>query len=155
MRHTIALILLLLPTLCFSQIKVPDIGEGWKAQVDSAIALVKATSPESYDLLIDNCKEIEYIIGDYSTTKPPHIIAINTRDLQKHSINNIAAILVHESYHLYLYNIGAHLDPNFEELVCYRKEYTFLCKLPYVEDWLFRNAINQIISYSSVINTHR
>jgi hypothetical protein len=57
-----------------------------------------------YEVLIKNCNQVEFIIGDYSTTKPPSVIAITTKDMNRGSINNIAAILVHESYHLKLWN---------------------------------------------------
>jgi hypothetical protein len=61
------------------------------------------------------------------------------------SINNIAAILVHESYHLYIWKAKIRLTEKKEEHEAYLYEYDFLCKLANVEEWLFMNAINQII----------
>jgi hypothetical protein len=150
MRITNALIffILLLPTLTFGQITIQDVGDRWKDKVDSAITLIKKTDTVSYQILIDNCKDIEFIIGKYSTTKLPNTIAITTKDMSLNSINNIAAVLVHESYHLFIYNNKIrYSSSNEEEIACYEREYDFLCKLPDVEDWLFLNAMNNIILY--------
>ena len=149
MRITNALItfLFLIPTLSFGQINIQDVGDGWKNKVDSAIALIKKTDTLSYQILMENCKDVEFIIGKYSTTKPPYTIAITTKDMSLNSINNIAAVLIHESYHLFIYNNKIIYSQNEEEAVCYEKEYEFLCKLPDVEDWLFLNAMNNVILY--------
>jgi hypothetical protein len=151
MRFPNALVFLFLffSNSVFAQIKVTDAGDGWKAKVDSAIQLIKDTDSVSYQLLIDNCKTIDYTLGNFSTTYTPHTISISVRDLKLNSLNNIACILVHESYHLYLFKQGASLDPHREEYICYMKEYEFICKLPYVESWLFQNAIDKIILYRS------
>jgi hypothetical protein len=152
MRIANALILfLLLTSLNLSaQIKIPDAGDGWKQKVETAIQLIKETDTAAYRVLIENCKEIDYIIGSYSTTQPPHTIVITVNDLKINSINNIACILVHESCHLYIFNNCVEIeDPNREEYLCYMKEYDFICKLPYVEDWLFQNAINKLLYYKS------
>ena len=138
---------LLLPIISFSQIRISDIGD-WKPRIQEAIELIKVTDPAKYDLLIDNCDNIEFIIGDFSTTKPPKTIVINTRDMRLNSINDIAAALVHESYHLYLYSKCEELTERAEELICYQYEYTFLCKLPSVEGWLFKNVIDMMIFYN-------
>lgn len=140
--------ILLIPTVSFSQIRIDDVGDGWKPKVDSAISLIQQRDPEKYEVLIKNCNKVEFIIGDFSTTRPPNIIAITTKDMNKGSINNIAAILVHESYHLKLWNEGVKIDPKREEKEAYTWEYEFLCKLPDIEDWLFLYTVNQIIKYS-------
>jgi hypothetical protein len=137
----------------YGQIKISDVGDGWKIQVEEAIELVQKTDPDSYKILIDNCKNIEFMIGTFSTTRPPHTIVINTMDLKKRSINNLAAILVHESYHLYYWNNDIQMEADLEELMCYKKEYSFLTKLPDVEDWLFLHTMKQIIHYTHLV-TH-
>jgi hypothetical protein len=147
-KNALVTFFMIVPILSFSQIKIDNVGDGWGAKVDSAISLIKKTDLERYEVLIKNCNQVEFIIGDYSTTKPPSVIAITTKDMNRGSINNIAAILVHESYHLKLWNEGIKIDPNKEEREAYIWEYEFLCKLPNVEDWLFLHAINQIIRYS-------
>ena len=151
MRITNALItfLFLIPTLAFSQITIDDVGDGWKGKVDSAISLIQKTDNISYQILMENCKTVEFIIGKFSTTKPPFTIAITTKDMNLNSINNIAAVLVHESYHLFIYNNHIQYNERDEEVACYVREYEFLCKLPDVEDWLFLNAMNNIILYKT------
>lgn len=144
-KNALAALLIFLPLFSFSQIKVSDVGDGWKAEVDSAINLIKRVDSTNYKILIGNCKEIEFIVGSISSTKPPYTIAINTGDLKRQSVNNIASLLVHESYHLYIYNNNIILTPNAEELVCYTREYEFLCRLSGIESWLLSHVINQIV----------
>jgi hypothetical protein len=138
---------LLLPIVTFSQIRISDIGD-WKPKIQEAIELIRVTDSAKYDLLINNCDNIEFIIGDHSTTRPPKTIVINTKDMNLDSINNIASVLVHESYHLYLYSKCEELTERAEELICYQYEYAFLCKLKSVEGWLFKNSIDMMIFYS-------
>lgn len=142
------LILFLLPAFLFSQIKIIDVGDKWKSRVEEAIELIKNTDTVKYEVLINNCKTVDFLIGDYSTTVPPGTIVINTKDFKLDSVNNIASILVHESYHLYLYNKGIKIPESQEEVICYKYEYDFLCKLHTVEGWLIKNAIDKIILYS-------
>lgn len=145
MRIAIALILFLLPVLVNAQITVDDVGDGWKTQVEKAIELIQQKDPDNYKILIENCSHVEFIIGDMSTTKPPSTIAITVNDMKLSSVNNIAAILVHESFHLYVNARGLVYTPEKEEREAYTREYAFLCKLENVEDWLFINAMNQLI----------
>ena len=142
---------LMLTTSGFSQIKVPDVGDNWKTKVELAIDLISRVDPISHKILIDNCDQIEYIVGDRSTCKWPNVIAINTKDLELGSINNIAAVLVHESHHLHYHNQKLRLEPDLEEYLCYLREYEFLCKLSDTEDWLFKNCINQLLYYRGLI----
>ena len=145
LKNALIGILLLISNLAYSQIKIDDVGDGWKSKVDSAILLIQEKDPKAYKLLADHCKDVEFIIGDHSTTKLPSTIAITVKDMNIKSINNIAAILVHESYHLYIWRAKIKLTEKQEEREAYLYEYEFLCKLSNVEDWLFLNAVNQII----------
>ena len=147
-KNALIAILIFLPIFSFAQIKVDDVGDGWKVKVDSAISLIKVKDPEKYEVLMKNCNRVEFIIGDFSSTRPPNIIAITTKDMNKGSINNIAAILVHESFHLRIWNSGIIMNSRKEEKEAYMYEYDFLCRLSDVEEWLFLNAINRIIEYS-------
>jgi hypothetical protein len=66
----------------------------------------------------------------------------------KHSsINNIAAILVHESTHLFIINKRLKYTPSDEEVFCYFVELRFLEKIPNVEDWLINNTKKMILYY--------
>ena len=75
---------------------------------------------------------------------------ISQKDMNFNSINNIAAILVHESKHLFFLKHNCALTPNDEEIVCYRYELNFLGKIPNVEPWLIQNAKNKIKYYESL-----
>jgi hypothetical protein len=138
-------ILLCFPSFLNAQIRVDDVGDGWKAKVDSAIKLIEMKNSACYDMLIENCTRVEFILGDRSTVKLPNTIAITTNDMQLNSINNIAAVLVHESYHLEIARRRVTLSPEKEEYEAYLHEYSFLCTLEKVEEWLFVNAMNQLI----------
>ena len=146
-QNALILAFLLITNTVFGQIKIADVGDGWKSKVDSAISLIKEKDSAAYQMLVENCREVEFIMGDRSSTKPPHVIAITVKDMNLNSINNIAAVLVHESYHLYIWNNKIKLTPKREEYEAYTHEYVFLCRLENVEDWLFLNAVNQIIKH--------
>ena len=62
-KNAITCILFAVPSLVFSQIKIDDVGDGWKSKVDSAIVLIKNTDPEKYQVLINNCERVEFITG--------------------------------------------------------------------------------------------
>ena len=149
-KNALICIFLFFVTHANAQIKVLESAEGWKEQVEAAIQLIKDTDTAAYRVLVENCDTVEYFLGDFSTTYPPHKIAIAVKDMKLNSVTNIACVLIHESCHLYIYNQKIEIeDPNREEYLCYMKEYDFLCKLPYAEDWLFRNTINKLLYYKS------
>jgi hypothetical protein len=125
------------------------VGDGWKSDVQKAVYLIQMTDTAAYNILNTQCNNIEFIDSEFSTTKRPHTIALSIKDMKLNSINNIAAALVHESYHLYLYNNNVKLSETEEELKCYMEEYEFICKLPNVEEWLFMNTINKLIYYQN------
>lgn len=131
------------------QIYIPQVGNNWKLKVDSAINLIHKIDTNKYNILMDNCDSIDFSTAAFSTTIPPKIIVISNKDMELNSINNIAAVLVHESNHLYYFNTHANLGSDEEELGCYFYEYDFLSKLPEVEDWLFINNVNKIIYYQN------
>jgi hypothetical protein len=149
--NVILCILLFISSNLSAQIQIPDAGDAWKQKVDSAIQLIKETDTTAYRILMENCKEVEFIIGNYSTTKPPYTIAITTADMKLNSINNIACVLVHESCHLYVFNHSIKLENDKEEYLCYMKEYDFVCKLQYVEHWLFQSVMNNLLYYRAKI----
>lgn len=140
--------LFLIPFLSFSQIKIPDVGDGWKKDVDSAITIIKKYDIEKYNLLLETCERIEYWNGDFSTTDGKNTISISTKDLKKKNIHNISAILVHESLHLYISKMNFKIDENMEEIIAYNYELELLTKIPEIEKWLIENAKSKIIFYS-------
>jgi hypothetical protein len=157
MRYTITLILAIVSFSFLSfnfdnKVYIPSVGDNWKSQVDSAIDLIKRVDIDKYDSLVKYCDSVDFMIGTFSTTKPPHMIIINTGDLKLNSVDNLAAVLVHESRHLYYYDNHIIMSSDSEELHCYQYENDFLNHLDYVEDWLYKNNIQQIIYYSNKLN---
>ena len=149
MRFKNALIVtltLLLTTTGFSQIQIDDVGDGWKLKVDSALTLIKKTSPEHYKEVSEYCNHITYWMGGFSTTQDSSTVAISVRDMKIGSVNNLACIIVHESHHLAILKKKIVMDPKKEELECYQYEYTFLQRIPNAEDWLTIHVIKNIIN---------
>ena len=70
---TLVFFLLLTFTLK-SQIKIDDVGDGWKSQVESAISLIQTTDDLRYSLLIKNCNHIEFGVNGNSTTHDSTIV---------------------------------------------------------------------------------
>jgi hypothetical protein len=145
-KNAIITFLLLLSTTGFSQIQIDDVGDGWKLKVDSALTLIKKTSPEHYKEVSEYCKHITYWMGGFSTTQDSSVVVISVRDMKIGSINNLACIIVHESHHLAIQNKHIVMNPKKEELVCYQYEYEFLQRIPNAEDWLTIHVIKNIIN---------
>jgi hypothetical protein len=150
MRFATTVILFFLLSLrSQAQIRVPDTGDGWKEVVDSAILLVEKTDTSAHRILVENCEEVEFALAPFSTTRPPRTIVISVKDMRTRSLNNIACVLVHESYHLYLGKLNPSLDLNEEEYLCYLQEYSFIMKLKEIEDWLFKNTLDMLLYHKS------
>lgn len=147
MKHLIV-ILMMLPVAAFSQIQVDDVGEGWKARVDSALVMIQQTSPEAWALIDTNVAKVEFWLGDRSSTVPAShgkkgtiLLAVDEIEL---GVYNIAAVIVHESIHLHMWRKGIKLPAIQEEITAYCWELMFLTRLPGCPAWLEYNAIYQI-----------
>jgi hypothetical protein len=145
-KNAIIIFFLLLTTTGFSQIQIDDVGDGWKLKVDSALNLIKKTSPEHYKEVSEYCTYITYWMGGFSTTQDSSTVVISVRDMNINSINNIACILVHESHHLMIQKKHIVMEPKKEELECYQYEYGFLQMIPNAESWLTIHVIKNIIN---------
>ena len=117
MRWIVLLVLTLVSVKLTAQIRVYDMGYGWKPKVDSALKIIKTNDVEKYNVIIKYCRTISFWSGDYSTTEDSNIICISKKDIQYTSINNIAAILVHESKHLEFINTTKIYSEEIEEIV--------------------------------------
>ena len=148
MRIWILLILLTLSTYSISQIKITDVGDGWKGKVEQALDTIQKYDKDKYYLIMETCKVVAYWNGGFATTESDSIITIPTKEMNNGNIYNIAAILVHESLHLYFLSTKFKLNPNVEEVIAYQHELEFLNKIPCVDEWLIKNAQNKIIYYS-------
>lgn len=145
-KNALVILLSLMSFSLFSQIKVSDVSN-YKQKVDSALYLIKKYDEVKYNMVVKYCKNIDYIIGTSSTTFPPNTIVINTKDLKINSITNISSLIVHESYHLFVYNEKILIDPKLEEFRAYNYELDFLNQLPVVEPWIIRHVEKMIEVY--------
>ena len=138
--------LMILPL--FGQIQVDKAGDGWDQKIDSAISLIRETDPDKYSLLESNCSKVSFWVSEFSsneiTPEEKGIIYISTKEIGLNSINNLAAVLVHESLHLYLSRKGANFPVEKEENYCYKYELEFIRKLPNPEPWLVQHTQDQI-----------
>ena len=142
------LILLMFYSSSFSQIRIADVGDGWKGKVEQALDTIKKYDIQKYYLVMENCTDVAYWNGGFSTTEGKSTITISTNDMKNGNLYNIAAILVHESIHLYFKETKFNLSPNIEEVFAYEHELEFLEKIPCVDPWLIENAKNKIKYYS-------
>jgi len=146
-KNAITILFLILSTTLFAQIKIDDVGDGWKSKVDSALRIIEKTDQEVYKEVISNCNYITFWLGNFSTTTDSSTIMISTKDMKIGSVNNIACIIVHESHHLLLKKNKVKMSPKDEELACYMFEYEFLKKIPNPEDWLTIHVIKCILKF--------
>jgi hypothetical protein len=142
------LIFLMFWSPSISQIKITDVGDGWKGKVEQALDTIQKYDIEKYYLIMETCKVVAFWNGGFSTTESDSIITIPSKEMNNGNIYNIAAILVHESLHLYFLTTKFKLNPNVEEVIAYQHELEFLNKVPNVDGWLIQNAQNKIIYYS-------
>ena len=137
-------LILLFPISCYSQISIDKAGDGWDLKVDSAITLIKKVDPEKARVLDSVCNRIEFWQGGFSTNSGTYgnkgTILVSVKDVNLNSINNLAAVLVHESLHLLFLQKGIVLTLTKEEMYCYRYEYEFILKLDNPEPWLIQHA---------------
>jgi len=148
MKIWIVSILLILSSYSFSQIKITDVGDGWKGKVEQALDTIQKYDKEKYYLIMETCKVVAYWNGGFSTTESGNTITIPAKEMNDGNIYNIAAILVHESLHLYFLSTNFTLNQNVEEVIAYQHELEFLKRVPCVDEWLIKNAENKIKVYS-------
>jgi hypothetical protein len=139
----------LIPFLTFGQIRIDDVGDGWKGKVEQALQVVQQTDCEKYEMIMSTCTHISYSTANFATTESGNTILIPRREIMAGNINDIAAILVHESLHLYILQTKMMMPEADEELLCYAYELEFLLQIPGVEQWLLDHARKQIAYFSS------
>ena len=139
----------LIPFLTFGQIRIDDVGDGWKSKVEQALQVVQQTDCEKYEMIMSTCTHISYSTANFATTESGNTILIPRREIMAGNINDIAAILVHESLHLYILQTKMMMPEADEELLCYAYELEFLLQIPGVEQWLLDHARKQIVYFSS------
>jgi hypothetical protein len=146
-KNALTALVLFFPFFVSSQIKIIDIGDGWKAKVESAIEVVRKYDYPKYKVLLEQCNQIDFGLASFATSDGKSTIILPVEVLNRGCINDIAACLVHESYHMQLNKFQIDLDENYEEVMCYEWELKFLEKIPNVENWLIENSKYQINVY--------
>jgi hypothetical protein len=147
-KNALIFFFLLITTNLCSQILVDDVGDGWKLKVESALILIKQTSPEHWEEVQKYCSHITYWMGDFSSTSDSSTVMISIKDMKIESINNLACIIIHETHHLYIAKNNILLSVSKEELECYLWELRFLNKVPDSEYWLKQHLIKCINHYT-------
>jgi hypothetical protein len=133
---------------CDAQIIVDKAGDNWDFKVNEALAKIKSIDSTQYKQITQFCGKISFWNGKYSTNDGTYNerggILISTNDMKINSINNIVAIIVHESVHLSYRYYGID-ESDKEEIRCYLVEYNFLMKIPNVEQYLLDHCLEQIM----------
>jgi hypothetical protein len=153
MKTYLLLIFLLFFNNIFGQIKIEDVGDGWKQKVENSIQLIKEKDKVKYDTLVKYCNHITFWNGNFSTTEDSTSIMISQKDMNSNSLTNIAAVIIHESYHLKKYKFKMNID--LEEYEAYKYEYSFLEKLSTQEYWLKIHCLNMMNFYLKKYNTKK
>lgn len=147
MKKILLMLTLTIGFIAHSQIKIDEIGDN-KPKVDSALVLIQTYDLEAYDMVKKHCKHVSFWVSNFSSTQDGNTILISVDDMKLESINNIACLLVHESYHLKMLHENNILESNIEEQQAYIFELKFLSKLPQVESWIKEHVIKMINSFS-------
>lgn len=133
---------LIFVNLTHSQIHIDDVGDNWKLNVEKSLMLIKQTDPEKYDTLLKYCERITFWNGTFSTIENSNTIMISQMDIKSNLINNISCVIVHESYHLKMFNVT---NNDFcEERDAYKYEIEFIRKLNNPENWLLLHALKML-----------
>jgi len=146
MKHFVVILLILITNIVVGQVKIDDVGDGWRNKVNESLKLIKQIDIEKYNTLIEVCDHITFWNGDFSTTEDSHTIMISQSDIMRGSVNNVAAVLVHESRHLYFRKHGIKMKEIDEETLAYMYELDFLKQIPGVEQYLIDNAKRRMIN---------
>lgn len=146
MRRLLISLFYFLTISCQAQ-TIAKAGDGWELKVDSAIQLIKRVDPEKYLIFKDVCQRIDFWKSSFSSNgviEGDYTILIADADIRLNSINNLAAVLIHESLHLMFIMEDAVMNDKEEEFKCYVYELSFIKNLPTPEPWLTANAYEKL-----------
>jgi hypothetical protein len=130
----------------FSQVVIDDAGDNWKPKIETAIQLIETYDYDKYLKLTQVCNRISYWNGKYSTTEGIGTIIISSIEMRDTSIQNIAAVIIHESYHLMKIN-DKDKNEYLEEYDAYIYELDFLSRLPNPNKNLLEHCIKMALYY--------
>jgi hypothetical protein len=143
-KRLLVLLFILSSTNLFGQIKIAPVEFLWVKRVDSALTIIKTYDKSAYDTLTKYCTNIGFWNGKFSSIDGINEILITKNDVLSGSLNNIAAVIVHESKHLQYVNNNILIPLSVEEIECFTYEKNFLLKIPNVELWLINNTEKEI-----------
>jgi hypothetical protein len=146
-------ILFFLPLIASAQIKIDKAGDFWEVNVDSALKKIKIIDSNYYTRIVEVCDQVSFWNNNFSSCEglagSKGSILISAIDVKAKNIDNLCAVLVHESLHLKFLKLGMTFDdPDDEEVLCYQYELEFLKKVPGVSKGLIRHAETQIKKFS-------
>jgi len=115
-KRLLVLLFILSSTNLFGQIKIAPVEFLWVKRVDSALTIIKTYDKSAYDTLTKYCTNIGFWNGKYSSIDGINEILITKNDVLSGSLNNIAAVIVHESKHLQYVNNNILIPLSVEEI---------------------------------------
>jgi hypothetical protein len=137
------LILLAVTSVSHAQIHIDQAGDDWRATADSAISLIKTAPNFYYTGLLAVCDSISFFNASFSSCEGSlnqmGTIFVSANDARL-GVQNVAAVLVHESLHLRLAMKGYALPTRTEEHLAYMYEWQFLKTLPGADPSLIKYA---------------
>jgi hypothetical protein len=147
MRYLIFLILFI-PLTSLAQIKIDKAGDFWDLKVDSALNKIKLVDSIYYSHILQVCDTVSFWSANFSSCYGGYgkkgTIIISSKDMRSNDIDDICAVLVHESLHLKILMMGMEMNDNNEEALCYAYEKLFLLKVPGVNEYLIKHADDMI-----------
>jgi hypothetical protein len=140
-----------------SAIVVDQAGDNWKSKVDSALVKIQQTDTATWQFVTENVSHISFWNGSFSTTEIDNngkwSIVISASDIRLNSVNNIACVIVHESYHINIAKQHINLNDCEEELAAYTYEQSFQTKLPDLESWISTSTLRWLELYKLRLKT--
>jgi hypothetical protein len=151
------LLYLLLLSMVSSAIVVDQAGDNWKSKVDSALVKIQQTDTTTWQFVTENVSHISFWNGSFSTTEIDNngkwSVVISASDIRLNSVNNIACVIVHESYHINIAKQHINLNDCEEELAAYTYEQSFQTKLPDLELWISTSTLRWLELYKLRLKT--
>jgi len=148
MRILLLILVLFTFNNVYSQITIPAMASQYIKTIDSAITLVQETDIKVYNRLDSVCNGVDLWLGSFSSCSD-RIIYISRNDVLL-GVQNVDAVLVHESKHLWIWQQQIKLEIEQEETICYKYELEFLNKIPNCSWELKKHAIDFIIEFGSL-----
>lgn len=157
MKALLLLAGLFLGSTLSAQIVVDQAGDNWKVKVDSALQRIRECDTTAWKFVTENVKHIGFWNGTFSTTeldnKGEWTVIISSHDIRLNSINNLACVIVHESYHIYAATHRLTLNVCEEELAAYTFEQSFQSHIPNLETWIDSSTIHWLELYKHRLKT--